>query len=498
MSVEKKFSLILILLLVFVFGLFRLAGYLKYKQENELKEIPVTIEGIVRKPGKYMVPLGTTRFEILKVAGVLPNSDLTGLDIYAQAKSGESIVIGKMDKSVAMKTEERTGRSCRLNYAVGDVRIKDKAGKEGKAVANSFMGGGERLVTGVGATTELSLEDESLVDLQGNSELRIESLYEADDGGRLVIHFELLSGHLWSYIKPQPANIHWRFSTQYMIAEISGTEIEIDHTKDASVLFVKRGMVNVGRKGSDRRLSVNDGQKATVAADLQKEIVVAAYGEEDRRIMMRSDSVEKTSDYSKKAELRRFLFMIVPHYYVVADIDKDKSVVSMARVMPSTPVSEFVEGVGELGQVYLYGGVRLTVSVLERMLKKKIDRHAVLGRENIRKAIDIVGGIPVEVDNETAALLGIRGGVSKLSGEQVEEFIKLAKEDERMARQEQVIRAIFNEIVKSKIVLTRVVVSQIFGGLETDMDVDAVMSLYSIISSVENWKLEILDYKAVR
>ncbi|MBL8029113.1 MAG: SLBB domain-containing protein, partial [Fibrobacteres bacterium] len=105
MKWERRFLVALAIFFILFFSVSRFMDYRERKIRNELREIPVTIEGIVRKPGTYYVPYGTTKFEVLKVAGVLPNSDLNDIDVYAQAESGESIKVGKLEQDVAMKPE---------------------------------------------------------------------------------------------------------------------------------------------------------------------------------------------------------------------------------------------------------------------------------------------------------------------------------------------------------------------------------------------------------
>ena len=69
----------------------------------DFREISVTIRGNVKKPGTYYVPYGTSRFEVLKVAGIKANSDINHVDVYAQADEGEKIDVGVLEKDVAFK-----------------------------------------------------------------------------------------------------------------------------------------------------------------------------------------------------------------------------------------------------------------------------------------------------------------------------------------------------------------------------------------------------------
>jgi len=497
MNWEKRLVWGLVVLLIAVFLFFRLNDWRDVKKKNELREIPVTIEGIVRKPGVYYVPYGTTKFEVLRVAGVLPNSDLNDVDIYAQAESGEQINVGKLEQDVGLKSEE-VAKACQINYAIGDVKIKGEKGVR-KAEKDGQIKEGETIISGKDGSVEIRLGDESLVDLRADGELVATSLYKASGDGQLSVDFTLLRGRLWSFIKPQPANIRWKFYTAHLVADIQGTEIEIDYTNDRSILLVKKGLVYAGRKGTEKRLSVMEGQKVVVYGDLQKEIAVSELTEEDRRIAGQ-DSVSTGGRDRLQAEsaVRRFVFLLVPHYYVLTEINPQSGAITVNRIMPTTNVSDYVEGVNDLGKVYLYGGIRLTVSVMERMTRKRIEKFAVLDQSGMRKTIDRIGGVTLDVDYETAEKMGLRHGLQKLTSEKVESFVKTASKDKSLSfeKQDQVIRAIFNEIVQSKLVLTKILIAQLTTGIETDIEPSYGVELYDVMRGRSDWKVDIAPYMA--
>jgi hypothetical protein len=496
MKWEKRLIIGLFSLLIAFFAVFKLKEIGERKKKNELREIPVTIEGIVRKPGVYYVPYGTTKFEVLRVAGVLPNSDLADVDIYAQAESGEQINVGKLEQDVTIKPDE-VAKACQINYAIGDVTIKGSKGVK-KAEKDISVIEGDVIVTGKNGSIELRLGDESLVDLRSESELLVESLYKASGDGQLAVNFSLTKGRLWSFIKPQPANIRWKFFTQYLVADIQGTEIEINHSLERSVLLVKKGLVYAGRKNTEKRLSVMEGQKIVVESDMQKDIAVSEQTDEDR-ISAIEDSALARSQGAARTEsvMRRFVFLLVPHYYVLTEINQQNGAITVNRIMPSINVSDYVEGVNDLGKVYLYGGIRLTVSVIERITRKRIEKFAVLDQQGMTRTIDKLGGVTLDLDFESAEALGLKQGRHKLSSERVISYVKGSNRSSFASsfdRQENVIKALFNEVIQSKVLLTNVLITQLTQGLETDIDPSYGVELYDLIKTRNDWRVDIVQF----
>src|SRR3989339_497542 len=92
-------------LLIFVFLLVGI-GLVFWKfhvRRPPVREVSVMIEGHVKRPGMYYVPYGTTRFEVLQVAGVLPNSDINNVDVNAPVTAGDKDSVGTLDKNVSLK-----------------------------------------------------------------------------------------------------------------------------------------------------------------------------------------------------------------------------------------------------------------------------------------------------------------------------------------------------------------------------------------------------------
>ncbi|MBL8027681.1 MAG: LCP family protein, partial [Fibrobacteres bacterium] len=377
-----------------------------------------------------------------------------------------------------------------------DVTIRGAKGGR-KAEKDGQLFEGDTVITGKSGSMELRLGDESLVDLRGESSMLIAALYKASGDGQLAVQFSLLKGGLWSFIKPQPANIKWKFFTAFLVSEIQGTEIEINHSAEQSVLLVKKGQVYAGRNGTEKRLSVMEGQKIVVPSDIAKDIAVSELTEEDRKGADKEmTSVLASGEAGSSSSVRRFIVMLVPYYYIVSEFNKQTGAVSVTRIIPTANVSEYVEGVNELGKVYLYGGIRLTISVIERMTRKRIERYAVLDRNGVFKTIDRIGGVTVELSAEDAENLGLKSGPNKLDSEKVLKYLQGKDKNSGLSleKQDKLIRAMYAEISGSKLNATKALISQLTSGLETDIDVSYGTDLYDVIKSRKDWRVDIVSY----
>lgn len=464
-------------------------------------QIAVTIEGMVRRPGTYFVPAGTTRFEVLRVAGVEPNSNLSAIDVTEPIDQNDTMTVGKLDKDVTLKASPFSGRACLVNFFVGDIDIVGKVARR-KPDKDAPVFEGEKILSGAKGTVELKLVDESLIDLRKESELTVKELYKASESGSMRVHFLLQNGSLWSYLKPQSPNISLVFSTPHMTAEIRGTEIELSTSARGSSLRVIKGMVNAGRAGTGNRVNVSEGQQAWVDSSLEKTIEVRNLTEEDLAVDAETKAIqeEKNRFLSENAVLRQFI-LIYPDFYLLQEFDPSKSSIKVYRLAPNTDVSEHVEGVNELSKVYLYGGIRLTMSIVERLTRKRVEYYTVLGRENVLDIINRLGGVNMMIDEKSASAMQIKPGLTKVDGKLAVLFLKAGKDDDPalslreryIGRQNRLLKAVYENMLADKITFSKILAGQLIRGLETNVNVEYVMNAVNTLKSARNWQIDFLN-----
>ncbi len=465
---------------------------------QEVREIAVTIEGNIKKPGTYYVPYGTTKFEILRVAGITQSSDLKNLDIYAEASEGENMNVGTLDKDVSLKSVSTTAKPCVVNFFVGDVSISGKYGSR-KPDRDVPVFEGDKIKCGAQGTVELRLGDESLIDLKSQAELSVLSLYTADQTGLMNVNLQVDKGKIWAYIKPQPQNVRFVFSTSRMVVEIKGTEVEIETDSSMSALYLTKGTVSVGKVGSDRRITLAEGQKVIVDNNPDNELVAGNITDEEKGTDSELKAFREEKDKSLSGNtVERILFLALPDFYILSDMDASKSQITVSRIFPTSDVSEYIDGVDELGKVYLYGGIRLTTSIVERMTKKKLEHYGVMSRENVIEIINKLGGVMIDVDYISAGIMEVKPGMQKLDGYKAIKYVaagirsgsqSAGSADEIISRQNKLLRAVYEASLANKIGFSTILFTQILKNMETNMDANYAAEYYKVFKSKTDWKI---------
>jgi hypothetical protein len=462
----------------------------------DFREISVTISGNVKKPGTYYVPYGTSKFEVLKVSGINANSDINHVDVYAQAGEGEKIDVGVLEKNVAFKDRVLPfkGNPCEVNFFVGNVTLSDEKTtrpiERGEALLEN-----QKVACGSKGIVELKFGDGSLLDLKRGSNLVPKALYQQDEAGNTNVILNLVSGKLWAYVTPQPANVNFIFTTPHLTVEIKGTEIELETGADGSRISLIKGMVNIGRTGSADRMVLAEGQSAKISKDPERQIEVSNITDLERDQDLTAFARERDK-YLSEYESRRVMYLGLPDYYAVGELEPSEGKIRITRISPRTPVNEYLEGVNELGKVYLYGGTALTMSLVERLVERRIDHYAVQPRKKLAQLIKDLGGVEVNVDAASADHLGLMPGIHRLDGLTALRYMSPSRDSREKAiiRQNQVIQSLYKALSEKQIIYSAINGAKWLVSVETDMKIGYLNNLFKAYSAREDWKLEFADF----
>ena len=488
-SMEQKVMTLLLLLFMIAGGILLLQ---KWKaRESAAGEIAIKIEGRVLRPGTYRVPYGTTTFEILQVAGVYDNSDLNGLNVFAQASDGERVSVGTLEKNVALRPGSASlQQECAVNFFVGSASLLSN-GQEKKLERLLPLKEGDRIECREDGIVELRLMDGSLLDIKKQSMLNVKKLYRTDETGGSVVDFQLTAGRLWAFINPQPQNIRFYFSTPQFIAEIKGTEVEIAVDSVQSRINVIKGTVSLERIGTAEGITLSSGQKATVVRDLESRMETGEITDLEKDKDLETFNSEKSRALSE-AEAKRFLYLGLPDYYMLVEINPNTSKVSLIRINPRMPVKDYVEGVNELGKVYLYGGIGLVASVIERISNKRIEKNLIHEPHNVATFIDLLGGVTVNLDESTAHFLNLKRGLNRLDGKLALKYMAPGRDDreESLRRQNEVFISLYKGFTEQRIIYSTLLAGKILADVHTDMDIAYMNSLFDSFKKRNDWNVE--------
>ena len=150
---------------------------------------------------------------------------------------------------------------------------------------------------------------------------------------------------------------------------------------------------------------------------------------------------------------------------MLAAINPAKRSASLVSVPRDSYVGIPGKGHDKVNHAMAFGGPGLVKRSLEDFLDIRIDRYVTVDFEGFRRVVDELGGIRVEVkkrmrysDPSDGTSIDLKPGVQLLSGKEALDYARFRKSDlggedsdyQRIARQQEIIRAIAEEAVSAK------------------------------------------------
>ncbi|MDI6703886.1 MAG: LCP family protein [bacterium] len=148
----------------------------------------------------------------------------------------------------------------------------------------------------------------------------------------------------------------------------------------------------------------------------------------------------------------------------------------------------------KINHIYLRGGPVLLGSCIEKTLDTKIPFYAILDYSGIKKIVDILGGVRVDVkkgmryiDKTKGVYINIPKGQQYLCGEKVVQYIRfIPKEDgERVKRQQEIINALTKKVSKQDLFRSKRLVRIIKRYIKTNLSLRDTITLCSLGKKVD-------------
>jgi hypothetical protein len=442
-----------------------------------VRSYKVAVNGDVRRPGLYRVPEGATQFEILKVAGVRPTSDLSALNLMSAMGENGELTVGSREAGVDVRPQPVV---VRVEYFYGDIAIFGKDGRSVPTQEGIALSQGDRVQTDLSSQVELSLGTFSRVDMDAFAELSFDKIV-ATEGDRVSLELFQKMGACWYKIAYTAKNESYKITTPATQITIAGTGADflIDLQPDQTTINLMDGQLTLDRSNGTESISMITGQTATVYND-GRPIQVSRLAPD----MSASERFTQLSQEKKGAVTRgqpmSFLFCGTPAVFFVVSAQFDKGAIYTLPVPPRLLVGQFAQGIQTLDEAYLYGGPLLVTSLLERILNIRLSRFMVFSKDNILKTADVFGGITIKLDNKGATLLKKTAGPQKLTSQNLATFLSPAgsSPEESEIRQRQVLDALFNGMRDKSIVLTTVTTGQLLSMIQSNFSTEEVMDYY--------------------
>jgi hypothetical protein len=456
----------------------------KYIQTRSYK---VNVLGDVLRPGTYRVEEGTSQFEILKAAGVRPTSDLSTFNLMSAVDENSDLSVGSLDKQVNLTKQSIP---VRVEFFFGDVLVTSKDGRSTAAQQGGALTEGSRITTESSSQSEISVGAFSRIDLDNFSDLSFDKIgtQEAD---RNIVEMFQKSGSCWYKVSYEKNNEQYRIIAPSATITVggNGANFMVDIAVDHVAINLIDGLLLLERSDGGESINLIAGQTVTIYNDGRPFQIARLAPDLSAQERFSQLAQEKKSTAATNLPFN-FMFYSPPSALFVVSVQFDKGIISIVHVPPQLMVEQFAEGIATLDEAYLYGGPTFVNSLLERILNIRLSKYLIFTRENVLKAVTVLGGVTTTIDAKASAKLHKPVGAQKLSIQDLSGFLSAENTtpDENQQRQRQVLEGIFEGLKGKSIVLTSVTTQQILSLIESNFSTPEVMDNYLKFSNGNvNW-----------
>lgn len=486
-SRRKKLALIVYALLgtLILWQGFALIKYTRRTADlSGLKTYQVNIEGNVRRPGLYRIPEGTTHFEILKMAGVRPNSNISSFNLSSQVNENSRMEVGTLDQPVNTTVEDKL--VARLEFYFGDISHISADGRSNPQHEGMEIAPGDKIITESSTQAEVSIGAFSRVDLDAFSEVVFDVIGLVEENKKTTELFQK-SGLCWYksvYTKGQ--NELFRIMTHSGVITVggSGAYFLIEVKNDQIQVNLTDGLLLVERAGGGEALNMISGQSVTIYKD-GRPFQVSKLTPDISTNERFSQLSEKKVKHMTRLMPMNFLFCGVPATFFLISLQYETGSIHLIRIPPGLLIEQFAQNISTLDEAFLFGGPAFVSTFVERLFDTRISKYCVFGKDDVLRTADILGGVPAFIDARTAVSLNLSPGSNRLSGTTL--ALYLAADINNGQRQAEVIKSMINEFRNRKTTLTMFLAEQIFHGIETNYTASDAMDQYSRFMERKNW-----------
>lgn len=449
--------------------------------------IVVNVKGNIRNPGRYRVPLGTTHFEILQVAGVRNSSDLTPFNLTAQVDPEGEITVGELETPISVEA------SVRLEFFLGDMSIISAEGIDRLSQEGMNIDEGDRILTEENAQAELSINTFSRIDLDDFSEVSFDKIRIDSSSGKSAVELFQKIGVCW--YKIAYTDKFEEFTTINPLSNITvsgkGADFTVEVKYSETIINVIDGLLLIERSDGSDAMNLITGQSVTVFNDGRP-----------FQVTKLSDATGITGRFNKLAKTKadilmqhmplNILFCGPPSVFHLINVQFTNNTIHIVQLPSKTSVELYVHGFSTLQESLLYGGAVLTSTLVERIMNTRITKYMVFSKDDIIQTASAIGGVKVNLDNKASSFLRKKKGPQILKGQTLVNYLlpSLSGQEDSEKRQVIVMKSIFEQLRSKNIILTSLLAKQILSHIETNITASETMQHYNNFLSRKKWTLK--------
>jgi LCP family protein required for cell wall assembly len=461
----------------------------QFRQSRSLhlnKLIDVTVQGNVMKPGTYRVPEGTTQYEILKVAGVRTTSDLSNLALNQELSANQNLSVGSRNTPVKMNA------FLRLEFFLAGLAIETPDGMERPVQEGISIEQGDKVSTMTKSQAEISINSLSRIDMDGNTEITVEKI-SVENGIRTIDIFQR-SGMCWYKIAYSGKDEVIRIFTPFAVftARGKGADLTVTLKKNGAGVDCRDGVVVVERQRTGEKLNLMAGQRVIAYSDERPFDITRAATDAALPSKFSQLNKKKPETVTKQGQgiPTNILICAFPQTFQLINISFENGKMHAVNIPAETYVGDFASGFSTMGESFLYGGIDFTTSIVERMLNIRINKYAVIEKEDISRVAGAMGGVNIIIDQAAAAVLRLSAGSQKLKDDNLVAFLRpgISGDQDAARRQSEILRALFESFRSKSIVMTGLMADQILSTVESNINAGEMLQYYSKFSTQSSWE----------
>jgi hypothetical protein len=448
----------------------------------------VTVTGNVDRPGRYRIPVGTTQFEILRVAGIRPTSDILGFNLMQQVSGDDTLIVNTAQRPPVAKRE---AANARMEFYYGEMAVISRDGKNRPLQEGMTIDPGDRILTEAKSQAELSINGFSRLDIDNFSEISFEKIGVPEED-RMVVEIQQKIGICWYKTAYAAPNELYRILTPLVNITVggSGADFMVEAKYEEINIHNMDGLLLVERPGGEEAINLISGQTVTIFSDgrpFQVKTLSPDVSPGDKF----SQLMQEKTNYATKDLPLNFVYFGVPNAYYFVSVQYDKGITKVIDIPATTSIESYVVGINTLDQALLQGGGAFASTLVERIMDTRVSKYFLMDKSTVIRAAAAMGGVPIDVDRSAASYLKIAPGSQKLTDEKLIRFMSpgVSGQQECHDRQVKVLRALFDKLTTKNLVVTSVLATNLIAGVETNFSVNDIMMEYGKFMSNKSWEM---------
>ena len=175
---------------------------------------------------------------------------------------------------------------------------------------------------------------------------------------------------------------------------------------------------------------------------------------------------------------------------IILSINRDESLVKMTSIMRDTWVDFPDRGApGKINAATVYGGPELAVATVNRVFGMDIEDYVMINMSDMRRIIDLMGGVDVELTAAEAAHLKLgKGGRTHLDGDAALAYSRIRSIDDdyhRVMRQQNVLLAMADRAQNMELDALAEIADGVLEILRTNMEDESLKDLMMALLSMD-------------